>query len=204
MPLLASFWFSALVSDCWHSSITVKVSPADPWARLLTRDAARRIAAGIAKLPDMMRWLSIHGSSDVRVVTLASESTQKRRQKTISVFPFDRTTHGWKLLFRPLACFEAPQCPSSVSRRRFTRVRVGPANALARSRVVGLRRPVPAQVRSGRAHLAEFGVTAPSDAKVSRNCCVSLPIRATNGCPTLCVHAWPRWAANCSASRSRS
>ena len=27
-------------------------------ARLLTRDAARRIAAGIAKLPDLAQWLS--------------------------------------------------------------------------------------------------------------------------------------------------
>jgi hypothetical protein len=55
-----------------------------------------------------------------------------------------------------------------------------------------------------RAHLAEFGVTHRSDAKASRSCYVSLPIRATNGCPMLCVHALPRWAANCSASRSRS
>jgi transposase len=55
-----------------------------------------------------------------------------------------------------------------------------------------------------RAHLAEFGVTHRSDAKASRSCYVSLPIRATNGCPMLCVHALPRWAANCSASKSRS
>ena len=48
-----------------------------------------------------------------------------------------------------------------------------------------------------RAHLAELASPRRSDAKVSRNCCVSLPIRATNGCPTLCAHAWPRWAANC-------
>jgi hypothetical protein len=31
---------------------------------------------------------------------------------------------------------------------------------------------------------------------------VSSPIRATNGCPMLCVHALPRWAANCSTSKS--
>jgi transposase len=43
-----------------------------------------------------------------------------------------------------------------------------------------------------------------SDAKAWRNCCVSSPIRATSGCPMLCVHALPRWAANCSASRSKS
>ena len=55
------------------------------------------------------------------------------------------------------------------------------------------------------------GVTLPSlasshrsDAKASRNCYVSSPIRATNGCPMLCVHALLRWAANCSTSKSRS
>ena len=43
-----------------------------------------------------------------------------------------------------------------------------------------------------------------SGAKASRNCCVSSLIRATNGCPTLCVRALPHWAANCSALKSRS
>jgi hypothetical protein len=37
---------------------------------------------------------------------------------------------------------------------------VGPANALARSRVVGLRRPAPAQVRSGRARLLRAAARA--------------------------------------------
>ena len=55
-----------------------------------------------------------------------------------------------------------------------------------------------------RAHLAEFGIVAPSDARASRNCWVSSPIRATDGCPMWCGHALPRWAANCSASKSRS
>ena len=55
-----------------------------------------------------------------------------------------------------------------------------------------------------RAHLAEFGSSHRSDAKASRNFWVSLLIRATNGCPMLRVHVLPRWAANCSASKSRS
>ncbi len=55
-----------------------------------------------------------------------------------------------------------------------------------------------------RAHLAEFGVTAPVGVKASRSRFVSSPIRATNGCLMLCVHALPRWAINCSASKGRS
>jgi pyridoxine 4-dehydrogenase len=39
-----------------------------------------------------------------------------------------------------------------------------------------------------------------SDAKASRNYCGSSPIRATNGCPMLCAHVLPHWAANCSVS----
>jgi hypothetical protein len=31
---------------------------ADPLAKLLTRDAAQRITAGIAKLPGLVQWLS--------------------------------------------------------------------------------------------------------------------------------------------------
>ena len=35
-----------------------EVVPRQSLAKLLTRDAARRIAAGIAKLPNLMHWLS--------------------------------------------------------------------------------------------------------------------------------------------------
>ena len=59
-------------------------------------------------------------------------------------------------------------------------------------------------INSIRAHLAEFGVIAPVGRKgIEELLCVIAPIRATNGCPMLCVHAF-RWAANCSASKSRS
>ena len=54
-----------------------------------------------------------------------------------------------------------------------------------------------------RAHLAEFGIVAPVGAVGSRSYSMWSPIRATNGCPTLCVGALPRWAANCSVSRGR-
>jgi transposase len=56
-----------------------------------------------------------------------------------------------------------------------------------------------------RAHLAEFGITAPVGRKgIEELLCVSSPIRATAECLMLCVHALPHWAANCSASKSRS
>src|SRR5215467_11366981 len=56
-----------------------------------------------------------------------------------------------------------------------------------------------------RAHLALPNLALPrrSGAEVSRNCCVSLPIRAINGCLSLCARASRLWAANCSASKSR-
>jgi transposase len=53
-----------------------------------------------------------------------------------------------------------------------------------------------------RAHLAEFGVIAPVGRKGVVY--VSLPIRTTTGCLRLYVHALPRWAANCSVSKSKS
>src|SRR5262245_36239826 len=39
------------------------------------------------------------------VVGPVRQCTQKCRQKTISVLPLDRASHGWKLIFRPTACF---------------------------------------------------------------------------------------------------
>jgi len=54
-----------------------------------------------------------------------------------------------------------------------------------------------------RAHLLSLVSWRQSGAVGLRNCCVSSPIRATNGCPMLCVHALPRLAANCSASKNR-
>ena len=46
-----------------------------------------------------------------------------------------------------------------------------------------------------RAHLAEFGIVAPVGRNGVEELLVSSPIRATTGCPTLCVDALPRWAA---------
>jgi transposase len=55
-----------------------------------------------------------------------------------------------------------------------------------------------------RAHLPNLALLRGSGAGVSRNCCVSLPIRAINGCLSLCAPALRLWAANYSASKSRS
>jgi hypothetical protein len=54
-----------------------------------------------------------------------------------------------------------------------------------------------------RAHPAEFGVTAPVGRKGIEEL-LGVIVDPSNGCPMLCVHALPRWAASCSASRSRS
>ena len=43
-----------------------------------------------------------------------------------------------------------------------------------------------------RATLLSLVLSRRSDAKASRNCCISSPIRETNGCPMLCVHVLPR------------
>jgi hypothetical protein len=51
--------------------------------------------------------------------------------------------------------------------------------------------------RAIRAHLAEFGVIAPVGRKGIEELLGVM-------CPMLCVHALPRWAANCSASKSKS
>jgi len=61
-----------------------------------------------------------------------------------------------------------------------------------------------AVINSIRAHLAEFGIVAPVGRRGLRNCCISLPIQATNGYLRLPVRALPRSALNCSVSRSRS
>ena len=42
-------------------------------------------------------------------------------------------------------------------------------------------------INSIRAHLAEFGIVAPSDAKVLSNCSVLSPMQVINGCPRLHV-----------------
>ena len=61
-----------------------------------------------------------------------------------------------------------------------------------------------AVINSIRAHLAEFGIVAPSGAKESPNCCMLLPTLATNGCQRLPARALPRSAINYSASSNRS
>src|SRR5260221_14043790 len=74
---------------------------------------------------------------------------------------------------------------------------------LHRTRHLFIRQQTPV-INSIRAHLAEFGIIALVGVKVSRNCCMLLPTRATNGCLRLPVRALPRSALNCSASSSRS
>ena len=56
-----------------------------------------------------------------------------------------------------------------------------------------------------RAHLAEFGVTAAVGRKgIEELLRVISRSGVTNGCPMLCAHVLPHWAANCSVSKSRS
>ena len=59
-----------------------------------------------------------------------------------------------------------------------------------------------AVINSIRAHPSS-ALSRRSGAKGSRNCCMLLPTRTTNGCLTLPVLALPRSALNCSASSSR-
>ena len=61
-----------------------------------------------------------------------------------------------------------------------------------------------AVINAIRAHLAEYGIVAPVDAMVLRNCSGSSPIRGTNGCPRLRACALPRSAPSCGCSRRRS
>jgi Transposase IS116/IS110/IS902 family len=60
-----------------------------------------------------------------------------------------------------------------------------------------------AVINSIRAHLAESGIVAPVGRKGVTDCCMLLPIRATNGSMRLPVHALPRLAINYSASSGR-
>ena len=47
-----------------------------------------------------------------------------------------------------------------------------------------------------RAHMAEFGIVARSDATVSKSCLLSSPMQVTNACSTLPVHVSPLSAPN--------
>jgi transposase len=72
---------------------------------------------------------------------------------------------------------------------------------LHRTRHLFIRRQT-AVINAIRAHLAEFGIVAPVGRKGGRNCSALLPTQTTNECPMSCVHVFPHWALNCSASRS--